>query len=98
MDRLARNAMLAKQAGMSYGQWKALQPIVPVEKMEMKEPPKGWIKCEYCKKPFKPFNSMQKYCEVYCRERGYYEKRSENQREKARERVRKCRMKKKEEE
>lgn len=78
MDNLARNAMLAKQANMSYGRWKAMQPIVPIE--QKKEIPDGWIKCGYCGKPFKPKNPQQKYCEYACRERGYAEKESEIQR------------------
>ena len=78
MDRLARNAMLAKQANMSYGKWKAMQPIVPVEKKA--ESQEGWIKCAYCGKAFKPHNPQQKYCEYACRERGYAEKESEIQR------------------
>lgn len=75
MDNLARNAMLAKQAGMSYGKWKALQPVVPIEKKEVV--PEGWIRCAYCNKPFKPHNPQQKYCEYMCRERGYAEKAKE---------------------
>ena len=43
MDRLARNAMLARQAGMSYGKWKAMQPVVETKKPEI---PEGHIKCE----------------------------------------------------
>ena len=78
MDNLARNAMLAKQANMSYGKWKALQPVVSAEKPETI--PEGWKLCEYCKKPFKPFNGMQRYCEYSCREKGYYERQIETQR------------------
>lgn len=78
MDNLARNAMLAKQAGLSYGQWKALQPIVPIEKKA--ESHEGWIKCGYCGKLFKPYNPQQKYCNYDCQKRDYYEKRSEYQR------------------
>jgi hypothetical protein len=72
MDNLARNAMLAKQAGMSYGRWKAMQPVMDVKKPETI--PEGWKLCEYCKKPYKPFNGMQRFCEYECREKGYYEK------------------------
>lgn len=80
MDNLARNAMLAKQANMSYGKWKALQPIVSVEKME--KIPEGWRRCAYppCNKPFKPRNPQQIYHEYGCREKGYYEKQQEQQR------------------
>jgi hypothetical protein len=37
MDNLARNAMLAKQSGLSYGKWKAMQPIVEIKKPEIQE-------------------------------------------------------------
>lgn len=67
MDRLARNAMLAKQAGMSYGKWKALQPIVKVEE---KSVPEGWRKCEHCGEPFKG-KSGKRFCDVYCRQKAY---------------------------
>ena len=70
--------MLAKQAGMSYGRWKAMKPIVPIVKVETT--PEGWIKCAYCGKSFKPHNPQQKYCEYMCRERGYAEKQKELQR------------------
>lgn len=68
MDNLARNAMLAKQAGLSYGKWKALQPIVPIVKK--KEIPKGWKTCEHCGKIFKT-KKAQRFCEVYCRQQAY---------------------------
>lgn len=67
MDNLARNAMLARQAGMSYGKWKALQPIVPIEKKKI---PDGWKACEHCGEPFKP-KQGQKFCDIYCRTKAY---------------------------
>lgn len=78
MDRLARNAMLAKQANMSYGKWKALQPIVPIVREETI--PEGYKKCELCGKPFKPYKGLQKYCDGSCRVQAYYEKQLEQQR------------------
>ena len=66
MDRLARNAMLARQAGMSYGKWKALQPRIPVEKMA----PENWIECEWCGKPFRP-RGGKRFCDLDCRDRAY---------------------------
>ena len=67
MDRLARNAMLARQAGMSYGKWKAMQPQAkPAEKPI----PEGWRKCEHCGKLFKK-NSGQRFCGLDCREEAY---------------------------
>lgn len=68
MDSLAKNAMLAKQAGLSYGKWKALQPIVPIVKKTTI--PEGWKKCEYCGTHFKPHKG-QRFCQVYCRQQAY---------------------------
>lgn len=73
MDRLARNAMLARQAGMTYGKWKALQPIVKVEEKPI---PEGWRKCEHCGKPFKKKHG-QRFCDIYCREQAYKQRASE---------------------
>ena len=67
MDNLAREAMLARQAGMSYGKWKALQP--PQEERP-KELPKGWKKCECCGKPFK-MRQGKRFCEIDCRTKAY---------------------------
>lgn len=66
MDNLARNAMLAKQAGMSYGQWKSLQPPDKIEK----KIPEGWVVCKWCGKHFKP-RTNQKYCDIDCRVYAY---------------------------
>ena len=72
VDALAMDAMKAKQAGMSYGQWKAMQP-------PQKEKPKtienGWLVCEYCGKLFKPKTKRpQKCCEVFCQQRASWER------------------------
>lgn len=75
MDSLARNAMLARQAGMSYGKWKALQPR---EEPKEKTLPEGWSKCEYCGKAFKLLNGRKKlYCDAYCGRYAYYQKNRE---------------------
>lgn len=66
MDRLARNAMLARQAGMTYGKWKALQPVAPI----VKTIPKNWVRCEECGKAFPPKNK-KRFCDVDCRRRAY---------------------------
>lgn len=67
MDNLAREAMLARQARMTYGRWKAMQ--------EVREPKKtqdvldGWSVCEWCGKMYKPKTKRpQKYCEPYCQQ------------------------------
>lgn len=83
MDHLARDAMMAKQSGMSYGKWKALQDPVPVKEYPI---PEGWRKCEYCGKPFKK-KKGQRFCEFYCREQAYRARVIEHKEE----RTRKCR-------
>lgn len=64
MDRLARNAMLARQAGMSYGKWKAMQPVVPIVKEE-KEIPENWKTCPVCGTRFPP-KSNKRFCNYEC--------------------------------
>ena len=71
MDNLARNAMLAKQAGMSYGKWKAMQPVVT--KTEKAPLPQGWRECEVCGKPYRKHGG-QKYCGIDCRKQAYSDK------------------------
>ena len=67
MDVLAMEAMLAKQAGMSYGRWKAMQePQEPKEK----ELPDGWLKCERCGQPFKK-KAGKRFCDLDCRMKAY---------------------------
>ena len=77
-DSLARDVMLAKQAGMSYGKWKAQQPFVPIADRKI---PDGWKRCETCGKPFKPASGGKRYCEAYCRTKAYRERALELQRE-----------------
>jgi hypothetical protein len=67
MDNLARNALLATQAGMSYGKWKALQPVVVPEKKEL---PEGWRLCPGCGKEFTG-RSNKKYCSPECQHQHY---------------------------
>lgn len=77
MDRLARNAMLARQAGMSYGKWKAMQQPVKVEEMPI---PEGWRKCEYCGEIFKRTQG-RRFCDLECRRLAYRKKENAIQRE-----------------
>lgn len=63
------NAMLASQAGMSYGKWKALQPVVPIA-TKKEEIPEGWKACEYCGKQFKPRNG-KRFCDGECRKAAW---------------------------
>jgi predicted nucleic acid-binding Zn ribbon protein len=66
MDNLARNAMLARQAGMSYGKWKALQHRAEPAKKETKS---EWERvCPYCGETFIKMNRRRKiFCSDYCR-------------------------------
>lgn len=70
-DRLSIEAFKAKQAGLSYGQWKALQKP---EKIEPKIP-EGWKECLHCGRQFKTNRSDQKYCDIECQRVAYYESR-----------------------
>ena len=72
MDNLARNAMLARQAGMSYGKWKAMQDPVKIT-------PKERHYCLNCGSELFPKTSkVPKYCDYQCgneyRERKYRER------------------------
>ena len=69
MDSLARNAMLARQAGMTYGQWKSMQKPVKI----VKKIPEGWKRCKGCDVVFKPRNSKQRYCDIICRDTHWRE-------------------------
>ena len=70
MDNLTKNAILAKQSGMSYGQWMAIHNPDPIVKKEI---PDGWKACPYCGKPFKT-KQGKKYCDMYCRNMAYKER------------------------
>ena len=67
MDNIARNAMLAKQAGVSYGKWMAMQEPVKVTEKSI---PEGWVKCECCGKPFKKSHG-KRFCDIECRRKAY---------------------------
>ena len=74
MDRLARNAMLAKQAGMSYGKWKAMQePVKTVQKEEK----------HYClncgREVFAKTKIIPKYCDMYCGNAYRYKQQKERE-------------------
>ncbi len=70
MDNLARNALLATQAGMSYGKWKALQPIVEPKKKEL---PEGWRVCPVCGTEFTG-QSSKKFCCKKCQVKDYHKR------------------------
>jgi hypothetical protein len=69
MDNLAMNAMLASQAGMSYGQWKAMQPVVEVERT----PDERERVCQYCGKTFLLKTKRErKFCDAHCQKEAWY--------------------------
>lgn len=68
MDNLAREAMLAKEAGIHYGKWKAMNQNTSVNVKH--EIPEGWKACEHCGKPFKP-KCGQRFCDIECRNKAY---------------------------
>ena len=83
-DKLSQDAAEALAAGMSYGKWKGLQPLVKIEKQEI---PEGWKLCAFCGKPFKPkAKSNQKYCDSVCGNRA----RARRDRQRARSHHRDC--------
>lgn len=92
MDNLAKEAMLARQAHMTYGKWKAMQDPVKV----VKKIPEGWMECKGCGKLFKPYNKIQKYCDVTCCRRESSRIYREKYRDKIRERSRLYEQKRKE--
>lgn len=92
MDNLARNAMLARQANMTYGKWKALQYQEQPKPEKKSDLPEGWLRCEWCNTPFKPKTKRkQMFCQAYCQQRACYERNHE----KKIERMRRYREKKK---
>lgn len=58
--------MLAREANMTYGKWKALQPVVDVEKQKLE----GMAICEWCRKPFRKRNH-KRFCDDQCRIEAY---------------------------
>ena len=74
-DKLSLECRMAKEAGMSYGQWKALQPVV---KPKEKEPTGQKRICEFCGEVFyKNDNRPRRFCDVICQKRAYEVKRNE---------------------
>ena len=68
-DKLAQDVSQAIAAGMSYGRWKAMQPIATTAS----KLPDGWRKCEYCRKPFKGVQG-KRFCDVTCQKQSYKER------------------------
>lgn len=68
-DKLAQEVSQAIAAGMSYGKWKAMQPIENAEDKERE----NWTTCEYCGKAFKP-KKGKRFCNVECQKLAYSER------------------------
>ena len=79
MDKLAQEAAKAKAAGMSYGRWKAMQPVKTTK--AVKKIPEGMKECPHCGRLFTPHNGKHKFCEPYCRIEASFEKRREQKTE-----------------
>ena len=77
MDNLAREAMMEKQAGMSYGRWKAMH-YDPTKAAPVKaEKPKSEyeVTCLYCVKTFiKADKRKRLFCDDNCGDRYRYRK------------------------
>lgn len=71
LDKLTRENMQALAAGMSYGKWKAMQPVVPIEPKKPLEIYKEFT-CEICGRTIIRFDGRtQKYCGANCRYIAY---------------------------
>lgn len=71
LDRLTRDSIAAEQAGMSYGQYKALHPHTPDEDetppKPKTDPGRYEFVCETCGKVYYKANrARQKYCSYSC--------------------------------
>lgn len=75
LDRLTRDAIAAQEAGMSYGQYKALHPHTPDEDEEEEtapltvDPGKRVVTCKHCGQifPVRPRQTNKLYCSDECR-------------------------------
>ena len=64
MDNTSRDAKAAKDAGMSYGQWKVLHPETAPKKIEKK--PKYQRVCPECGAEFSTDRADKRYCGAEC--------------------------------
>ena len=80
-DKLAQDAKAAREAGMTYGKWKAMQSPVNVVPSSKR---KGIKKiCLHCGKEFYQTSAIEKkYCDENCRN-YYYQNRVREERKKA---------------
>ena len=73
IDKLSQEVSMALAAGMSYGKWKAMQPVKDVSEKAVAVP-KNMKQCPHCKKMFSPSNGKQKFCEPFCQKEAYKDK------------------------
>lgn len=80
-DKLTRENAQALAAGMSYGKWKALQPV-PVKEETPPLPIYNMRKCAYCGLEFRQSDGSgrKKYCSDRCCKAAYDKKYRERQR------------------
>ena len=81
-DKLTRENAQALAAGMSYGKWKALQPV-PVKAEKPPKPIYTMRKCAFCGLEFRQSDGCgrKKYCSDRCREAAYRKACRERQRD-----------------
>lgn len=92
IDRLTQENALALAAGMSYGKWKAKQPVQQVQQIEaptvaeQEYLPKYRLVCAHCGEEFLAYSRNKKYCSDKCKWKADY-KRQQEKRAQARERT-----------
>lgn len=81
MDRLTSDAVAARQAGMSYGKWKAAQertePLTPPPDVSGIDPEKLRY-CKYCRAPFEKGKYHRRFCSRECSEKYDKTRKREN--------------------
>lgn len=80
-DKLTQENAQALAAGMSYGKWKALQPVA-VKEEKPSLPIYDMRKCAFCGLEFRQTysSSRKKYCGDWCRKAAYDKRCRERQR------------------
>lgn len=77
-DKLGQEVSKAIAAGMSYGKWKAMQPIVPVAPKKPAEGHKEYT-CKHCGCTFIRYDERPaKYCGDRCRKAAEKERSKNN--------------------
>ena len=83
LDKLTKDAIAARAAGMTYGKYKALQPVMSGGQMASEQmQPAGQYEftCAFCGKTFYRNSKLpRKYCSDDCRDSGYRKIKSERE-------------------